>query len=348
LSLAISGIINAFWDMWGKIEKKPVWKLVSDMTPEQIVSLIDFRYIVDCITKEEALEMLSKNVPFRKEREEMIKQKGYPAYTTAVGWLGYSDEKIVSLCNKFIDLGFNAFKMKVGKDLEDDKRRLRILRKTVGKEAKIAVDANQIWSVPEAIKWMEELAEFDIHWIEEPTSPDDVLGHLEISRALSKYGIGVATGEVCQNRVMFKQFLKSGAMQFCQIDSGRMSGLNEVLAVYLMAAKLGVPVCPHAGGVGLCEMVQHLQVIDYVCLTGSTENRMIEYVDHLKEHFLDPPIMGESCYFPPIAAGYGTEAKEDSLNDYEYPNGKIWKPLFETGKYVDPSLKCKKLYPTLN
>ena len=205
------------------------------------------------------------------------------------------------------------------------------------------VDANQKWSVPEAIQWMKELSRFKLHWIEEPTSPDDILGHLEISRALKEDGIGVATGEVCQNRVMFKQFLTSGAMQFCQIDSGRMAGVNEVIGVYLMAKKLNVPVCPHAGGVGLCEMVQHLQMFDYVVLCGTTENRMIEYVGHLHEHFKCPPQMGASKYYPPLEPGYSTEMHEQSVEKYSYPNGEAWKLLFDSGKYKDPSRKYKRL-----
>lgn len=204
------------------------------------------------------------------------------------------------------------------------------------------VDANQKWSVNEAIDWMKQLAKFKLHWIEEPTSADDILGHLKISQALLNDGIGVATGEVCQNRVMFKQFLSSGAMQFCQIDAGRMAGVNEVLAVYLMAKKLKVPVCPHAGGVGLCEMVQHLQMFDYVALSGTTENRMIEYVDHLHQHFKNPPEMGPSKYYPPKDPGYSTEMLAESVIDYAYPNGKIWQDLFSSGKYRDPSLEQKR------
>jgi len=235
------------------------------------------------------------------------------------------------------------FKMKVGGDIEDDKRRLRIIRECVGKDNKVATDANQKWSVQQAIDWMKELAEFDIYWIEEPTCADDVLGHKAIADALKPYGIKVATGEVCQNRVMFKQFLSSGAMGVCQIDSARMAGVNEVIAVYLMAAKLGVPVCPHAGGVGLCEMVQHLQVFDYVYLSGTFEDRMIEYVGHLHEVFKYPPKMGKSCYYPPQDPGYSTEAYEDNIAEHEYPNGKVWKELFEAGKYSDPSHKHKRL-----
>ena len=294
LHLAVAGIVNAFWDLWGKMENKPVWKLLVDMTPQQLVSLVDFRYMEDCITPSEAIEILQKEAKFKEAREEFITQNGFPAYTTQVGWLGYPDEKIKNLSALFLKRGFTAFKMKVGSDLADDKRRLKVLRDCIGWDHLVMVDANQKWSVPEAIQWMKELASFKLHWIEEPTSPDDILGHLAISKALQSDGIGVATGEVCQNRVMFKQFLMSGAMQFCQIDSGRMAGVNEVIGVYLMAKKLNIPVCPHAGGVGLCEMVQHLQMFDYVALSGTTENRMIEYVDHLHEHFKNPPQMGPS------------------------------------------------------
>ena len=343
LHLAVAGIVNSFWDLWGKMESKPVWKLLVDMTPEQLVSLVDFRYMEDCITKDEAIEMLQKEVPMKSKREVHIRMSGFPAYTTQVGWLGYSDEKIRTLSKIFLDRGFTAFKMKVGSDLEDDKRRLSILRECIGWEHLVMVDANQKWSVPEAIEWMKELAQFKLHWIEEPTSPDDILGHLEISKALKEHGIGVATGEVCQNRVMFKQFLASGGMQFCQIDSGRMAGVNEVIGVYLMAKKLNVPVCPHAGGVGLCEMVQHLQMFDYVALSGTTENRMIEYVDHLHEHFKSPPKMGPSKYYPPTDPGYSTEMFPESVDKFSYPNGEIWKDLFSSGKYQDLSRIHKRL-----
>lgn len=343
LALAVAAIVNAFWDLWGKLEDKPVWKLLCDMTPEQIVSLVDFRYIDDCVTKKEAIDLLRRGKKHQEKREEFVRKNGFPAYTTEVGWLGYDDDKIRQLAKKYLDDGFTMFKMKVGGDIEDDKRRLRVIRDCVGSKNKVATDANQKWSVEQAVNWMKELAKFDIYWIEEPTCADDVLGHKYIAEQLKPYGIKVATGEVCQNRVMFKQFLMSGAMGVCQIDSARMAGVNEVIAVYLMAAKLGVPVCPHAGGVGLCEMVQHLQVFDYVYLTGTFQDRMIEYVGHLHEVFKHPPKMGKSCYYPPEDSGYSTEANEDNITDHEYPNGRVWKELFRCGKYSDPSLKYKRL-----
>jgi len=343
LALAVGGIVNSFWDLWGKLEGKPVWKLLCDMTPEQIVTLVDFRYIDDCITKEEALSILKKGKRHQEEREKYVKKKGFPAYTTEVGWLGYEDDKIRALSKKYLEDGFTMFKMKVGSNIEDDKRRLGVIRECVGPKNKVATDANQKWSVHQAVDWMKELAKFDIYWIEEPTCADDVLGHKHIAEQLKPHGIRVATGEVCQNRVMFKQFLMSGAMGVCQIDSARMAGVNEVIAVYLMAAKLGVPVCPHAGGVGLCEMVQHLQVFDFVYLTGTFEDRMIEYVSHLHEVFKHPPKMGKSCYYPPEAPGYSTEAHEDNVRDHEYPHGRVWKDLFQSGRYSDPSLKHKRL-----
>ncbi|XP_040570544.1 mitochondrial enolase superfamily member 1 [Lepeophtheirus salmonis] len=327
INLAFAAIVNAFWDLWGKMERKPVWKLLVDMSPEQIVSLINFKYLEDALSPREALNLLNKARNGSMDREKEIKVLGFPAYTTQVGWMNYSDEKIRSTAKAFIDRGFTAFKMKVGRDINDDKRRLRVIRECIGPDCKLMVDANQIWGVEQAIHWMKELAEFKITWIEEPTSPDDILGHITISEALRPYNIGVATGEVCHNRVMFKQFLSSGGMQFCQIDSARMVGLNDVLAVYLMAYKYGIPVCPHAGGVGLCEMVQHLQVFDYVSLGGTFEDRMIEYVDHLHEHFIYPPVIGESKYFPPTAPGYSTEMKRASIRDFEYPNGITWKNI---------------------
>nr|ACO15270.1 Mandelate racemase [Caligus clemensi] len=327
LSLALAAIVNAFWDLWGKMEGKPVWKPLADMSPQDIVSLVNFKYLEDALSPHEALQILKKAKEGSDKREKEILDRGFPAYTTQVGWMGYSDEKIRSLAKEFMAKGFTAYKMKVGRDLSDDKRRLRVIRDIIGPDSKLMVDANQVWGVQEAIDWMKELSEFQITWIEEPTSPDDILGHITIRRALEPFKIGIATGEVCQNRVMFKQFLSSGAMQYCQIDAARMVGLNDALAVYLMAYKFKVPVCPHAGGVGLCEMVQHLQVFDYVSLSGTFENRMIECVDHLHEHFKYPPVIGKSVYYPPMDPGYSTQFKKSSVEDYEFPSGRIWKEL---------------------
>jgi L-fuconate dehydratase len=322
IHLATAAVFNALWDLWAKVEGKPVWKLVCDMAPEQIVSLIDFHYITDALTPEEALALLRKQAPTRSRREAEMLRDGFPAYTTSAGWLGYSDEKIRRLCREGVAAGWTHFKIKVGGDLKDDIRRLTIVREEIGPDRKLMVDANQKWDVGEAIAWMKELARFDLWWIEEPTSPDDVLGHAAIARAVAP--IGVATGEACQNRVIFKQLLQAGAIRFCQIDSCRLGGVNEILAVLLMAAKFGVPVCPHAGGVGLCEYVQHLSLIDYVCIAGSLENRVLEYVDHLHEHFVDPVVIRKGRYVPPSRPGYSIRMKPESLDAHEFPGGRVW------------------------
>ena len=286
IHLATGAIVNAVWDLYAKVEKKPLWKLISDMSPEQLISCIDFTYITDAITKDEAFEILKKNHRSKKERIEYLFENGYPAYTTSAGWLGYSDEKIRQLCKEAKKAGWKMLKMKVGSELKDDMRRASIIREEIGDDLKLMMDANQKWDVNEAIKNVMELAQFDPWWIEEPTSPDDILGHKAIAEAIKP--IKVATGEHCQNRVIFKQLITSGAIDICQVDSCRIGGVNEILAVLLMAAKYGIPVCPHAGGVGLCEYVQHLSMIDYICISGSLEDRVIEYVDHLHEHFIDP------------------------------------------------------------
>lgn len=334
--LAVAAIMNALWDLWAKMEKKPLWKLLVDMDPERLLSTLDFRYISDAITKEEALDILKKGRVGKEKREAEILEKGYPAYTTSAGWLGYSDEKIVRLCREALAEGYTRFKVKVGGNQIDDLRRLSLVRKQIGDEKILLTDANQRWDVYEAIERMKPMAKYNVTWIEEPTNPDDIMGHLAISKALAPYGIGVATGEHCQNRVMFKQFLQAGAMQFCQIDSCRLGGPNEIITVYLMAAKYGVPVCPHAGGVGLCELVQHLQMFDYISVSGSMENRVIEYVDHLHEHFINPVVMRNSSYMAPMAPGYSTEMKKESLQEFMFPIGKRWQKLFESGEYEKP------------
>ncbi|MGA7669659.1 MAG: L-fuconate dehydratase, partial [Nitrolancea sp.] len=286
IHLAIAAVVNAVWDLYAKTEGKPLWKLLVDMTPEEIVRCVPFRYISDAITSDEALDLLRKLESTKSERVDKIQDIGYPAYTTSAGWLGYDDEKLRRLCREGIASGWDIFKMKVGADIEDDVRRAAVVREEIGPDRKLMVDANQWWDVDQAISAMDRLKPFNPWWIEEPTHPDDVLGHAAIARAVAP--IGVATGEHCANRIMFKQLLQSDAISFCQIDSCRLGGVNEVLAVLLMAAKFGVPVCPHAGGVGLCEYVQHLSIFDYVAVSGSLENRVIEYVDHLHEHFVDP------------------------------------------------------------
>jgi L-fuconate dehydratase len=325
LHMATGAVINAVWDLWAKRDGKPLWKLLVDLTPEEIVGAIDFTYITDVLTPEEALEILQRQEPGQAKREEEMLRDGYPAYTTSTGWLGYSDEKVRRLCREAIAKGWTAFKMKVGLELGDNLRRAALMREEIGPDRKLMMDANQCWDVGEAIRQMKELARFDPWWIEEPTSPDDVLGHAAIARAVAP--IGVATGEVCQNRVLFKQFLQADAIRFLQVDSCRMGGVNEVLAVLLMAAKFGVAVCPHAGGVGLCEYVQHLSIFDYIAVSGSMENRMCEYVDHLHEHFVQPCIVRDARYLAPTRPGYSITIKPESLEAYEFPAGRVWRTL---------------------
>ncbi len=323
IHLAAGALINAVWDLYAKVEKKPLWKLVADMSPEEFVSCVDFTYITDAITKDEALVILKKNESSKQERINYLLENGYPAYTTSAGWLGYSDEKIRRLCREAKSDGWKYLKMKVGSNLEDDKRRASIIREEIGYDMKLMMDANQKWDVDESIENVKGLAEYKPWWIEEPTSPDDILGHKKIAEAVAP--IKVATGEHCQNRVIFKQLITSGAIDICQIDSCRLGGVNEVLAVLLMAEKYKIPVCPHAGGVGLCEYVQHLSLIDYICISASIDGRVIEYVDHLHEHFLDPVVIKNSAYMPPSRPGYSIEMKQESLKDYSFPDGKIWK-----------------------
>ena len=329
--LAVAAIINGLWDLWGKIEEKPVWKLLSDMTPEEIVSLVDFRYLSDAITRDEALALLAKNVAGRAQREAVIRERGYPCYITSVGWLGYSSEKIRSLCKEALGKGFRAFKMKVGQDIEDDIARAGIIREQIGWDHPLMMDANQRWDVQESIDYMKKLSCFKPLWIEEPTSPDDVLGHAKIASALKPLGIKVATGEHCQNRVMFKQFLQAGAMDFCQIDSCRVGGVNEIISILLMAAKLNVPVCPHAGGVGLCEYVQHLSIFDYICVSATQDGRMLEYSEHLHEHFLDGAEISKGNYVAPLKPGYSSEMREEARQQYTYPGGPVWRDLKARG-----------------
>jgi L-fuconate dehydratase len=322
IHLATAAVVNAVWDLWGKVEKKPVWKLVCDMTPEQIVACIDFRYIKDALTPDEAVALLRAQAPTRAQRVAEMERDGYPTYTTSAGWLGYSDDKLRTLCRSLMERGWQHFKIKVGRNLEDDIRRARIIREEIGYERRLMTDANQVWEVDEAIAWMKRLAEFKPYFIEEPTSPDDVLGHAKIAAAIAP--IKVATGEMCQNRIIFKQLLQAKGMGVCQIDSCRLGGVNEILAVLLMAKKFDVPVWPHAGGVGLCEYVQHLSIIDYVCVSGSLEDRLTEYADHLHEHFVDPLVTKNGRYIAPKAAGYSITMKPESLARYAYPNGAAW------------------------
>ncbi|HEX2781823.1 MAG TPA: L-fuconate dehydratase [Gemmatimonadaceae bacterium] len=323
IHLAAAAVVNAAWDLFAKAAGKPLWKLLADMTPEELVRCVDFRYLTDALTADEAVELLRCNAPTRAEREAEMLRDGYPAYTTSAGWLGYSDEKIRRLCREGVAAGWSHFKIKVGRDLADDERRAAIIREEIGPDRKLMMDANQVWEVGEAIASMRALARFDPWWIEEPTSPDDVLGHAAIARAIAP--IGVATGEQCQNRVVFKQLMQARAIRFCQIDSCRLGGVNEVIAVLLLAAKFGVPVCPHAGGVGLCEYVQHLALFDYIAVSASLEDRIVEYVDHLHEHFLDPVVVRGGRYMPPRLPGYSITMRPESLAAYSFPGGSAWR-----------------------
>lgn len=321
--MAVGAVLTALWDLVAKDEGKPLWEVLSDMSPEEIVSLVDFRYIRDVLTPEEALEILRKAEPTKALRKEKLLKDGIPAYTTSAGWLGYSDEKMVRLAKEAVADGFTLIKLKCGGSIEDDKRRLRLAREAVGPNVRLAIDANQVWSVDEAIAWLKELHGVDLYWIEEPTSPDDALGHATIAKAITP--IRVATGEHVQNRIIFKQMLQLGAMSFMQIDSTRVAGPNENIANILMAAKFGIPVCPHAGGVGLCELVQHLAMFDYVAVAGENDARVIEYVDHLHEHFTTPVEVKAGRYLAPTEPGAGGEMFPDSIQDFSFPDGKEWR-----------------------
>jgi L-fuconate dehydratase len=319
MHMAVGAVVNALWDLRSKREGKPLWQVLSSMTPAELVDLVDFRYLTDALTPAEAREILEKAAPGRVEREAELLSGGYPAYTTTPGWLGYPDEKLARLCREAVADGFPQIKLKVGGNMDDDVRRLRIAREVVGPDIAIATDANQRWDVPVAIEWIRALAPFDIAWIEEPTSPDDVLGHAAIARAVAP--IPVATGEHGANRVMFKQFLQAGALQVLQIDASRVAGVNENVAILLLAAKFGVRVCPHAGGVGLCEAVQHLSMFDFVAVSGSLDGRMIEYVDHLHQHFVTPVDVRGGRYRAPLAPGAGTEMLAESIDAYRFVPG---------------------------
>lgn len=323
IHLATAAVVNAVWDLFAKREGKPLWRLLVEMSPAQIVDLVDFRYIGDALRPEDAVAMLEKLQPTRSARIDELERDGYPAYTTSVGWLGYDDAKIRRLCREALADGWSMFKLKVGADVEDDIRRMRIVREEIGPDRRLAVDANQRWDVDQAIDWMARLARFDPYWIEEPTSPDDILGHATIARSVAP--ILVATGEHVHNRVMFKQLLQAQAIGICQIDSCRLGGVNEVIAVLLLAARFGVPVCPHAGGVGLCELVQHLSAFDYVAVSGSLDGRVIEYVDHLHEHFLDPVVIRHGHYELPRRPGYSAQMRPESLARYAFPGGAEWR-----------------------
>ncbi|MGI4853156.1 MAG: enolase C-terminal domain-like protein [Janthinobacterium lividum] len=319
--LAAAALINAVWDLWARVERKPVWKLLADMSPAQIVSLIDFTYIDDALSPAEALEILTRNESSRAERIAHLQAQGLPAYTTSAGWFGFDDDKIKRLCDEALQEGWTHFKLKVGGTPEDDLRRGQLVRQQIGPDNKLMVDANQKWGVVEAIHRTRQLAELDLWWMEEPTSPDDILGHARIRR---ETGVRIATGEHCQNKVMFKQLLQAGAIDVCQIDSCRVAGVNENLAIILMAAKFGIPVCPHAGGVGLCEYVQHLSAFDYIYASATLKDKVVEYVDHLHEHFLTPVRIRQGHYVLPQEAGYSIEIHAESLAEYAFPAGTYW------------------------
>jgi L-fuconate dehydratase len=323
IHLATAALINAVWDLYARTQEKPVWQLLASMEPEQIASAIDFRYISDVLTREEAVALLRERRAGIDSRLQRLKTDGYPAYTTSVGWFGFSDEKVERLCDDALAEGWTHFKLKVGGAPTEDLRRARLVRNKIGPSRKLMMDANQKWDVEEAIVRTRELAVVDPWWMEEPTSPDDILGHARIRREVS--GVRIATGEHCHNRVIFKQLMQAGAIDVCQIDSCRLGGVNENLAVILMAAKFYVPVCPHAGGVGLCEYVQHLSAFDYLCVSGSMEDRVIEFVDHLHEHFVDPVQIRNGRYLLPEKPGYSIEIYPETLNDFSYPDGKVWR-----------------------
>ena len=322
IHISMAAIVNAVWDLHAKRDRKPLWKLLADMTPRQIAGCIDFRYITDALTTDEAVDLLTRQEKTKPEREAQLRRDGFPAYTTSAGWMGYSDDHIRGLCREAVADGWTHFKVKVGGAPEDDARRLALVREEIGPERRLMIDANQSWGVDEAIERVRALSQFDLWWIEEPTSPDDILGHAAIAKGVRP--VGVATGEHCHNRIIFKQLLQANAISFCQIDSCRLGGVNENLAVILMAAKFGVPVCPHAGGVGLCELVQHLSMFDYIAVAGRMDDRITEFVDHLHEHFIDPVVIRRGRYMVPETPGYSSTIKADTRAAYRFPDGPVW------------------------
>ncbi|MFE9311302.1 L-fuconate dehydratase [Streptomyces sp. NPDC006706] len=322
MNMAIGAVVNAAWDLAAKRAQQPLWRLLAEADPEWLVSQIDFRYITDALTPEEALQILRRGREGAKERTTRLLQRGYPAYTTSAGWLGYDDDKLSRLAAQAVADGFTQIKLKVGANLDDDVRRCRVARTVVGPDIRIAIDANQRWGVAEAIRWTRALAAFDPYWIEEPTSPDDILAHAAVREAVAP--VKVATGEHVHNRIVFKQMLQAGALDVLQIDAARVAGVNENLAILLLAAKYEVPVCPHAGGVGLCELVQHLAMFDYVAVSGTLEDRVIEYVDHLHEHFLNPVVIQDGHYAAPTAPGFSAAMRPESIARYTFPGGTFW------------------------
>jgi L-fuconate dehydratase len=320
--LSLAAVMNAAWDLVARAAGKPVWRLLVDMTPTQLVDVADLRYLSDELTRDQAIDLLTAQEPGKAARIAELERTGFPCYTTSPGWLGYSDAKLARLCQEAVDAGYDHIKLKVGTNLDDDVRRCTIARKVIGPDRHLMIDANQVWEVPRAIAWTNALAPFNLLWVEEPTSPDDILGHATIRRAVAP--TGVATGEHCHNRVMFKQFLQAGALDFCQLDTGRLGSVNEIVAVLLLAAKFGVPVCPHAGGVGLCEMVQHISALDFIAVSGSKTGRVTEYIDHLHEHFTDPCLVTGAAYQLPTRPGYSTQMHPASVARFRFPDGTFW------------------------
>ncbi len=339
MQMAVAAVANAAWDLVAKRAGVPLWKLLADMTPEALVALVDFRYLSDALTPAEALAILRHNVATKAERERIVRERGFPAYTTSAGWLGYDDEKIRSRIRMAVADGFRHVKLKVGRNIEEDVRRCRIARETMGPDLKLMIDANQTWDRNQAIAAVQRLAAFDLYWVEEPTSPDDILGHAAIARGIAP--IAVATGEHASNRVAFKQLLQAGAIGFCQIDAVRSGGVNDTLATMLLAAKFGIPVCPHGGGVGLCELVQHLAIFDYIAIGASLEGRVLEFVDHLHEHFVDPAVVRNAHYVAPARPGFSAEMFAESIADYAYPHGRAWRDAAADGA-VDAQRKAGK------
>ncbi len=321
--LAAAAVLNAAWDLWARARNLPLWRLLVELEPEDLVSCLALRYLEDVLTADEAVAMLYRRRGGRRKRIQHLGKQGYPGYLTSAGWLGYSDAQVQRQVEKALDEGWSAFKLKVGRNLDDDLRRTRMVRKLIGDDRRLMVDANQVWEVPQAIEWVKALSEVGIYWIEEPTCPDDILGHAVIARAVEP--VLVATGEHAHNRVMFKQLLASGAMGVCQIDICRLASVNENISVLLMAEKFGVPVCPHAGGVGLCELVQHLSMFDYIAISASLENRWIEYIEHLHEMFVNPVRIKNGSYQLPEAPGFSSQMSAEAIAAYAYPNGTVWR-----------------------
>ena len=347
MQMAISAVVNALWDLRAKRAGLPLWDLLSRMTPEEIVALVDFRYLTDAMTREQALQVLRQAEPGKAARREELLRSGYPAYTTTPGWLGYTDDKMVRLAEEAVAQGFGQIKLKVGGDLAADIRRMRLARETVGPDIRIAIDANQRWGVGEAVSWITALAPWHPWWVEEPTSPDEILGHATIRREVSP--IRIATGEHVQNRIVFKQMLQAGSLDVVQIDAARVAGVNENIAILLLAAVFGVPVCPHAGGVGLCELVQHLAMFDLVAVSGTADDRVIEYVDHLHEHFVNPVVLEKGRYLAPLEPGFSAEMRPQTLQNYVFPEGPAWatheQPAPAPAMSADPHPRRSQLQP---